>query len=152
MRLQEQPLKLLLRLIENPGQICSREELIRTIWPEGTFVDYERGLNVTLTRLRQVLGDSADAPRYIETVGRKGYRFVAPIGCLEALEDVQRVQDPVPSPAPVELASRAGFRRWWLYTVIATAIATVVCAAGWWHAAQPQPRRFMRLSVDLEAT
>jgi Tol biopolymer transport system component/DNA-binding winged helix-turn-helix (wHTH) protein len=148
-RLQEQLLKLLLRLIENPGKICTREELIRTIWPEGTFVDYERGLNVAVTRLRQVLGDSADAPRYIETVGRKGYRFVAPVGGLDARVDIQRVQDPMPSPVPVELPGRSGFRRWWLYTGIATAIVTVVCAAGWWHAAQPQPRRFMRLSVDL---
>lgn len=147
-RLQEQPLKLLLRLIENPGEICTREELIRTIWPEGTFVDYERGLNVTVTRLRQVLGDSADAPRYIETVGRRGYRFVAPVAGLDARQDIERVQDPMPSAAPDELPGRGGFRGWWLYTGIATAIM-VVCAAGWWRAVQPRPGRFMRLNVDL---
>src|ERR1700674_5213971 len=78
-RLQDQPLKALLCLLETPGEIWAREDLIRRIWPEGTFVDYERGLNVAITRLRQALGDSADAPRYVETVGRKGYRFIAPI-------------------------------------------------------------------------
>src|ERR1700730_10038717 len=78
-RLQDQPLKALLCLLETPGELWSREDLIRRIWPEGTFVDYERGLNVTITRHRQALGDSADDPRYVETVGRKGYRFIAPI-------------------------------------------------------------------------
>jgi len=147
-RLQEQPLKLLLRLIENPGEICTREELIRTIWPAGTFVDYERGLNVALTRLRQVLGDSADTPRYIETVGRKGYRFVAPIAGLGARQESQRVHDPTPAAVPVELPARAGFRGGWLCTAIVTVIA-MVCAAGWWRAAQPQAGQFMRLSVGL---
>jgi DNA-binding winged helix-turn-helix (wHTH) protein len=60
-RLQDQPLKLLQCLLETPGEICPREELIRRIWPAGTFVDYERGLNVAITRLRQALGDSADS-------------------------------------------------------------------------------------------
>jgi DNA-binding winged helix-turn-helix (wHTH) protein len=60
LRLQDQPFKLLLCLLETPGEIWAREDLIRRIWPEGTFVDYERGLNVAITRLRQVLGDSAD--------------------------------------------------------------------------------------------
>src|SRR5215471_14593733 len=87
-RLQDQPLKLLLCLLETPGEICTREDLIRRIWPEGTFVDYERGLNVAVTRLRQALGDSADAPRYIETLGRKGYRFLAPVEQIPALEIV----------------------------------------------------------------
>jgi DNA-binding winged helix-turn-helix (wHTH) protein/Tol biopolymer transport system component len=88
-RLQDQPFKLLLCLLETPGEICTREDLIRRIWPEGTFVDYERGLNVAITRLRQVLGDSADTPRYVETVGRKGYRFIAPVDRLPAPENAR---------------------------------------------------------------
>src|SRR6202171_2381165 len=68
-RLQDQPLKLLLCLLETPGEVCTREVLIHRLWPEGTFVDYDRGLNPAATRLRQVIGDSADAPRYVETVG-----------------------------------------------------------------------------------
>jgi DNA-binding winged helix-turn-helix (wHTH) protein len=85
-RLQDQPLKVLLCLLERPGFLCSRESLIRSIWNEGTFVDYEHGLNAAVTRLRQVLGDSADHPRYIETVGRKGYRFIAPVESTQATE------------------------------------------------------------------
>src|SRR3954447_14712015 len=77
-RLQEQPLKLLLCLLESPGAVVSRQELAQQIWPEGPFVDYEHGLNTAAARLRQVLRDSAENPRYIETVARKGYRFVAP--------------------------------------------------------------------------
>jgi len=88
-RLQDQPLKLLLCLLETPGVICSREDLIRRIWPEGTFVDYDRGLNAAVTRLRQVLGDSADTPRYVETVGRKGYRFIAPVDPGSAPQSTQ---------------------------------------------------------------
>src|SRR5690242_12519135 len=75
-RLQEQPFKLLLCLIEARGTVVSREDLIRTIWPEGTFVDYDHGLNAAITRVRQALGDSAERPRYIETAARKGYRFM----------------------------------------------------------------------------
>src|SRR6516225_123020 len=93
-RLQDQPLKLLLSLVERPGEVYSREELFKRIWPEGTFVDYERGLNVAITRLRQVLGDSADAPRYIETVGRKGYRFIAPVERIPPIAIIQPGGEP----------------------------------------------------------
>jgi Tol biopolymer transport system component/DNA-binding winged helix-turn-helix (wHTH) protein len=78
-RLQEQPYKVLVSLIEAPGEVVAREDLIRVLWPEGTFVDYDRSLNAAVTRVRQVLGDSAERPRYIETVARKGYRFIAPV-------------------------------------------------------------------------
>src|SRR5215467_13647849 len=120
-RLQDQPLKLLLSLLERPGQVYTREELIRRTWPEGTFVDYERGLNVAVTRLRQVLGDSADAPRYIETVGRKGYRFIAPIEHIPALEVIQPPGEPpidVPPGRGASAVSR-GSRRW-PYAAVAT--------------------------------
>src|SRR5579872_1244950 len=97
-RLQDQPLKLLQCLLETPGDIRSREELIRKIWPEGTFVDYERGLNVAITRLRQALGDSADTPRYVETVGRKGYRFIAPLEPVAVPEPAQQPVNSVAAP------------------------------------------------------
>src|ERR1700736_4535303 len=99
-RLQDQPLKLLQCLLETPGEICAREELIRNIWPEGTFVDYERGLNVAITRLRQALGDSADAPRYVETVGRKGYRFIPPLESAAAPEPAAQPPTATPGPWP----------------------------------------------------
>lgn len=79
LRLQEQPYQVLAALLEQPGQVVSREELIRRLWPDGTVVDFDRGLNAAVTRLRQVLSDSAETPRYVETVARRGYRFIADV-------------------------------------------------------------------------
>src|SRR4051812_47425114 len=67
LRLQEQPFQVLAALLENPGQVIPREDLIRRLWPDGTVVDFDRGLNAAVTRLRQVLSDSAETPRYVET-------------------------------------------------------------------------------------
>jgi Tol biopolymer transport system component/DNA-binding winged helix-turn-helix (wHTH) protein len=78
-RLQEQPFLVLAALLEHPGEVVTREELVRRLWPDGTFVDFDRGLNAAVTRLRQALSDSAESPRYVETVARRGYRLLAPI-------------------------------------------------------------------------
>ena len=75
--LQEQPLRILLTLLERPGDIVTREELCRRLWPDGTFVDFEHSLNAAIRRLRVTLGDSADVPLFVETVHRRGYRFAA---------------------------------------------------------------------------
>ena len=77
--LREQPLQLLLALLEHPGELITREELTSRLWPAGTFVDFDRGLNKAVNHLREALGDSAEHPRFIETLPRKGYRFVAPV-------------------------------------------------------------------------
>jgi TolB-like protein/Tfp pilus assembly protein PilF len=79
LRIQDQPLQVLIALLESAGEIVTREELIKRVWPSGTFVDFEHGLNAAVNRLRQVLGDSAEDPRYIETVARRGYCFIATI-------------------------------------------------------------------------
>jgi len=78
-QLREQPLRLLLALLEHPGDLVTREELVGRLWPEGTFVDFDRGLNKAVNHLREALGDSAEEPNFIETLPRKGYRFVAPV-------------------------------------------------------------------------
>lgn len=78
-KLQEQPLQILQALLDNPGTVVTREELRKRIWPADTFVDFDRGLYSALKRLRETLGDSAESPRFIETVPRRGYRFVAPV-------------------------------------------------------------------------
>ena len=78
-KLQEQPLKILQILLENPGQIVGREELQKRIWPANTFVEFDQGLYSAMARLRDALGDSSDSPRFIETVARRGYRFIAPV-------------------------------------------------------------------------
>ena len=76
-RLQVQSLELLKALLERPGKMVGREELRQRLWPEDTFVDFDHGLNAAVRRLREALGDSADAPRFVETIPRKGYRLVA---------------------------------------------------------------------------
>src|SRR5215469_14049413 len=78
-KLQDQPLKVLQLLLESPGQIVSREQLRTGIWPANTFVEFNQGLYSAMARLRDALGDSSDSPRFIETVSRRGYRFIAPI-------------------------------------------------------------------------
>ena len=78
MRLQPQPARVLALLLERPGEIVSREDLRRHVWGNETFVDFERGLNFCIAQIRSALGDSADSPRYVETVPKRGYRFIAP--------------------------------------------------------------------------
>jgi TolB-like protein/DNA-binding winged helix-turn-helix (wHTH) protein len=77
--LREQPLHLLLALLEQPGELVTREELVNRLWPSGTFVDFDRGLNKAVNHLREALGDSAEQPHFVETLPRKGYRFIAPV-------------------------------------------------------------------------
>src|ERR1700688_3847694 len=78
-KLQEQPFRILSLLLEHPGEVVTREELREKLWPAHTFVDFDRSLNKAMTKLRFALGDSAESPRYIETIPRHGYRFLAPI-------------------------------------------------------------------------
>jgi len=78
-RLQAQPFELLCVLLDRAGEVVEREDLRRRLWSDGTFVDYEHGLNAAIKRLRNVLGDDAVNPRFIETIPRRGYRFIAPV-------------------------------------------------------------------------
>src|SRR5713101_1721332 len=78
-KLQEQPLQVLAALLERPGEMVTREELRSKLWPADTFVDFDHGLNAAIKRLRDALGESADAPVFIETLARRGYRFIAPV-------------------------------------------------------------------------
>ena len=78
-RIQVQPLQILLALLESPGEIVTRETLRERLWPSDTFVDFDQSLNTAVRKLRHALGDSADAPRYVETLAKRGYRFIAPI-------------------------------------------------------------------------
>ncbi|HXC96711.1 MAG TPA: winged helix-turn-helix domain-containing protein [Edaphobacter sp.] len=78
-KLHSQPFQVLFMLLERPGELLTREEISRELWPGGTFVDYEHGVNSAVNRLREALGDKASNPRFIETLARRGYRFVAPV-------------------------------------------------------------------------
>ena len=78
-RLENQPLEILSALLDHPGEMVSREELCAILWPDGTYVDFDEGLNTAIKKLRYALGDSAESPVFIETVPRRGYRFIAPV-------------------------------------------------------------------------
>jgi TolB-like protein/DNA-binding winged helix-turn-helix (wHTH) protein/Flp pilus assembly protein TadD len=92
LKLQEQPFQVLLALIERPGGVVTRDELQRRLWPDGVVVDYERGLNKAVNRLREVLGDDVDNPQFVETVPQRGYRFLMPLTLPE-----QTATPPVPN-------------------------------------------------------
>jgi TolB-like protein/DNA-binding winged helix-turn-helix (wHTH) protein/Tfp pilus assembly protein PilF len=97
-RLQEQPLLILQALLERPGEVVTREELRARIWPADTFVDFDHGMYSAMKRLRDALGDSADNPRFIETLSRRGYRFIAPVDAApQASQASAPVQAEVPS-------------------------------------------------------
>jgi DNA-binding winged helix-turn-helix (wHTH) protein len=78
-RLNGQPFQLLLLLLDRQGELLTREEISAALWPDGTVVDYEHGVNSAINRIREALGDSAASPRYVQTLAKRGYRFVAPV-------------------------------------------------------------------------
>jgi cholera toxin transcriptional activator len=79
LRLQEQPFQVLALLLERTGEVVTREELQQKLWPSDTFVDFDHSLNTAINKVREALGDSASSPRYVETLARRGYRFIAPV-------------------------------------------------------------------------
>lgn len=114
-KLQEQPFQILALLLERPGEVVSREELQTRLWPADTFVDFDHSLNAAVRRLRDALGDSAENPRFVETVARRGYRFLAP---------VNGTPPPVVAEIPIHPSRHA--HTWW----IASAAAAVLLLAG----------------------
>jgi len=83
LRLQEQPFQVLALLLERTGEVITREELQQKLWPSDTFVDFDHSLNTAINKVREALGDSASSPRYVETLARRGYRFIAPVEQIE---------------------------------------------------------------------
>jgi DNA-binding winged helix-turn-helix (wHTH) protein len=96
-KLQEQPLQILAFLLQHPGEAVTREELRRKLWPEDTFVDFDHSLNTAIKKLRQALNDEADKPRFIETLPRRGYRFIGSLA-----EDKGSAQSATPLPSAPE--------------------------------------------------
>jgi DNA-binding winged helix-turn-helix (wHTH) protein len=87
LRLQEQPFQVLVALLERPAEVVTREELRQRLWPSDTFVDFDHSLNTAINKLRDTLGDGAGNPRFIETLPRRGYRFIAPVQLVGAEEE-----------------------------------------------------------------
>jgi len=139
-RLQEQPFQILTLLLKRPGEVVTREEVRQALWPGDTFVDFDVGLNSAIKRLRDALNDSADSPRFVETLPRRGYRFVAaletsPVPPPPALEAPPRT-----APPPVEgeaRARRAGVRlgSWGAAAAVAVLVlmATLAATGRWPH-------------------
>ena len=82
-KVQDLPYRLLVMLLERPGEIVTREEVRQRLWPENTFVEFDNSLGVAIRKVRDALNDDAEAPRYVETVPRRGYRFLAPVNVIE---------------------------------------------------------------------
>src|SRR5215472_15600698 len=96
-RLQDQPFQVLAALLERPLEVVSREELRQRIWPSDTFVDFDHSLNTAVNKIREALGDSASNPRFLETLPRKGYRFLAPVRREGNSVEAERAPDPPPA-------------------------------------------------------
>ena len=136
LKLQSQPFRVLALLLQRPGQILTREELQQELWPSGTFVDYEQGLATAVNKAREALGDSSANPRFIETVPRCGYRFIAP---------VTTVLRESPEPALPAHPPR-GSRRIRIYLIAAVAALASLVLVGWLlH--KPYPRHIESLAV-----
>jgi Tol biopolymer transport system component/DNA-binding winged helix-turn-helix (wHTH) protein len=128
--LQDQPLKLLECLLEHPGELVTRDELRSRLWPGDTFVDFEQGVNAAVKRLREALADSADTPRFIQTLPRRGYRFIAPVehnGSTPAADHA----------APIFV--KAGRPRAAVSVGIAVTLIALIAAAGWAFLVRPSP-------------
>lgn len=123
-RLQEQPFVILQTLLETPGQIVTREELQKRIWPGDTFVDFDHGLHAAVNRLRQALGDAADSPRFVETVARRGYRFIGQIQApaTEAPLGIRVIAQ------PANLPRKRVKGKWWAGPLVGFTSAVVVAA------------------------
>ncbi len=107
-RLQEQPFQVLAMLLEHPGEVVTREEVQKRLWPADTFVDFDHGVNKAINKIREALGDSAQSPRFVETVARRGYRFLAEVEVADAapVRSPDLATQPPPAPEP---SHRAGF-------------------------------------------
>jgi eukaryotic-like serine/threonine-protein kinase len=145
-RLSGQPFQILLILLAHPGEVVAREQLREAVWGDGTFVDFEHGLNAVVNKLRRALGDSAENPRYIETVQGRGYRF---IGALASRHG------PVPlATIPAKLPPRRRrFPRWWAAVIAAAVGLSLVVGVRFYRSATNSPAwRLTRLTRDAGLT
>jgi len=147
-KLQEKPFQILLILLEHPGEVVTREEFRQRLWPEGTFVDFEHSINVAIKKLREALGDCADKPRFIETLPRHGYRFIAPVegGAVHELP-------PLPMPDASQATpttQRPLLVRRSVLALLVLAVIGATLVARWLIGPSPYPRvlRAVQLSHD----
>src|SRR5579872_1276205 len=116
--LQDQPFRVLAVLLLRPGELVSREEFQRALWPGDTFVEFDEGLNKAIQKLRQALDDSSDNPRFIETLPRKGYRFIAPVDRTAGEASAAKAQ-PAPMDGNAVRPPARGSKRWQVIAAVA---------------------------------
>ena len=114
-KINAQPFQVLLMLLDRPGEVLSREEISHALWSDGTFVDYDHGVNSAVNRIREALGDAANSPRYIETLARRGYRFVAPVQKIDPDQQTPTTSTPAEK-APFGLDEQSSFGSTFLAT------------------------------------
>jgi len=153
-KLQERPFQLLAALLERPGQVVTREELVRRLWND-TLVDFDNGLNIAAKKIREALDDDAATPRYVETLPRRGYRFIAPVQArnMPAVE-APPAKPPKPEPAPAIAVMQAPSppRRRGIYGRLAALIVILFLAVRlYWLATSVQPARLVQV-VQLTQT
>src|SRR5262245_22558832 len=145
-RLQPQPARVLAALVHRAGDVVSREDLRRELWPTGTYVDFERGLNFAVAHIRSALSDSADRPLYIETLPKRGYRFIAPIARSAEMAQPVDAPQPIIEETPPATARRPAPLRAGL--VVALVVVAVVVFA--WQDYRSRPIRVAVVSFDNE--
>ncbi|SPF38274.1 putative Transcriptional regulatory protein-like protein [Candidatus Sulfopaludibacter sp. SbA4] len=130
-KLQDQPRQILMLLLERAGEVVTREEIQKRLWPDNTFVDFDNAINSAVRKLRDALGDTAENSRFVETLARRGYRFVAPVSTTrEAPPEppAEPAPEAAPEPVPAPPAVSARRSRW---PIIAAAVALVAALAVW---------------------
>lgn len=140
-KLQDQPFRILCALLDAPGEIVSRETLKAVLWPQETFVEFERSINAAVAKLRQTLGDSAENPRFIETLARRGYRFLAPVEVegRPVAQTLVRVGGEAETPPRAEARPSKNKLLWPLLAAALTAAAALGGAALWRSKPAPEP-------------
>jgi len=151
LRLQEQPFKILTMLLARPGEIVTREELREQLWSADTFVDFDHGLNSAVARLREALYDSAEKPKYIDTVARRGYRFIGTVEKVTFPAVAPHIEVAEASPESRAVPEERTWRkaRIWVAVITAAAIACVLVLYVWEHsfASSPAKRNIDSIAV-----
>jgi Tol biopolymer transport system component/DNA-binding winged helix-turn-helix (wHTH) protein len=133
-------------LLERPGELVTREKLREELWPSDTFVDFDHGLNAAVNRLREALGDSADNPSFIETLHRRGYKFIAPVESPVSKE----IRIPDPTNLQESRGGKISLQRTGLVTAVAALV--LICVAFWWRQPQsPTVSNIVRITNDGKA-
>lgn len=135
-RLQDQPLKILMALLEQPGAVVTREDLKRRIWPHDSFGDFDHAVNVAVAKLRAALADSADTPRYVETLPRRGYRFIFPV---TPSAEFSHVNGTVPTATTQTPVAKAAQFRWAPILGAALIVVALAVSAWWWRSSRKTP-------------